>query len=392
MTDSERDLLRTFISDEDAAFADRRQGKFWPANHHRIAPLATKISGLLDDAGQRTAFYFHFMRIACGPPAVNDKEMPLLLDAYRRMLPFLDLKGIIQMSDRHKLLFTFGFDDTGTLPTGETQSAAALKIRLKLLNQIGSYTSMPAQRGKKAKFVAFAGEAGRLLETLRHLEYRHDRRYGEDLYDVTNLHFWGMVFVCLLNKNTRAEIVADMLEGRYELMRRDEQITMLHRYVETVLADIDPDEDRFRSLAAKLNGIESDRRNATESMVLSQKLGLPFTGDEKWEIHIAIPLRGTDDHALLARNVVRLEILPDPNWQWELRVRTADRGEYSENERGSLRNDLKLPTLGKGNLNRFPDWLTRVREHGFDFDLERANIGVGRKRAAAKLISAWLAG
>jgi hypothetical protein len=49
MKSTEADLLRTFISDEEAAFADKRQGKFWPANHHRIAPLATKISGLLED-------------------------------------------------------------------------------------------------------------------------------------------------------------------------------------------------------------------------------------------------------------------------------------------------------------------------------------------------------
>ncbi|NLS00478.1 hypothetical protein HGP17_26925 [Rhizobium sp. P38BS-XIX] len=391
MTSVDTDLLETFISDEEAAFAEKRQGKFWPANHHRIAPLATKLSGLLNP-NQRTAFYFHFMRVAGGAPAVNDKEMPLLTEAYRRMLPDLDLKGVIQMSRRHELLFVFGFDDTGALSAGETQISTALKARLKLLGQVGAYTSMPAQMDKKAKFAAFTSEAPRILETLRHLEYRHDRRYSEDLYDVTNLRFWGMVFICLLNKDTRADIVADMFEGPYQLMRRVEQIATLHRYVQVVLPDATPDEARFLSLAAKLADIESARRNTAESVALSRKLGLPFADDEDWEINIAIPMRGAQGHALIARDVVRLQIRPKPDWQWELRVRTSSRGEFSERERGSSRNDLKIPALGKGNLASFPDWLKQLRHHDLDFDVDAADIRVGRKRAAAKIVSAWLAG
>ncbi|UFW67147.1 hypothetical protein RlegWSM1455_27875 (plasmid) [Rhizobium laguerreae] len=92
MTDTDAELLRTFIADENEAFADRRQGKFWPANHYRIGPLATKASGLLDPKEQ-VDFYFHFMRVAGWAPLVGDREMPLLLEAYRRMLPFLDLGG-----------------------------------------------------------------------------------------------------------------------------------------------------------------------------------------------------------------------------------------------------------------------------------------------------------
>ncbi|MGO7616499.1 hypothetical protein ACC689_35225, partial [Rhizobium ruizarguesonis] len=85
---------------------------------------------------------------------------------------------------------------------------------------------------------------------------------------------------------------------------------MLHRYIETVLPDIEPDEERFRSLARQLRGIELARRNATESVALAQRLGLPFCDDEDWEIHIAIPLRGTEGHPLISRNVVRLQIRP----------------------------------------------------------------------------------
>lgn len=389
MTNTDAQLLRTFIADENEAFADRRQGKFWPANHHRIGPLATKASGLLD-RDEQVDFYFHFMRVAGGAPSVGEKEMPLLREAYRRMLPFLDLGGVIPMARRHKLLFVFGFDDAGILPSGETPSAKALNARLKLITQVGAYTTMPAQRDKKAKFLPFADEAVRILETLRHLGYRHDRRYGEDLYDVTNLSFWGMVFICLLNKATRADLVADMVEGKYELMRRVEQLAMLHRYVDAVLPDAKPDEERLGSLARQLKEIEVVRRNATESVALVQELGLPFGDDEDWDIHIAIPLRGTEGNPLVARNVVRLHIRPDPDWQWELNARVAERGEFSEDEKKTYRNELGFAALRCGNLHTFPAWLKQVREkNGLDFDTGAADIRVGRKRAA-KLIAEWL--
>jgi len=390
MTDTEAKLLRTFIADENEAFADRRQGKFWPANHHRIRPLATKASGLLDP-NEQIDFYFHFMRVAGGAPSVGEKDMPLLVEAYRRMLPFLDLGGVIAMSRRHQLLFVFGFDDAGVLPSGETISAKALKARLRLIAQVGNYTTMPAQRDKKAKFVPFADEAVRILETFRHLGYRHDRRYGEDLYDVTNLRFWGMAFICLLNKATRADLVADMVEGKYDLMRRVEQLAILHRYVEAVLPDAEADEEHFRSLAQQLNDIELARRNATESVALAQRLELPFSDDEDWEIHIAVPLRGAEGHPLIAKNVVRLHIRPNPDWQWELNARIAERGEFSESEKKNYRNDLGFPLLGRGNLHAFPTWLRQLREqNGLDFDTGAADIRVGRKRAAAKRITQWL--
>ncbi|MFC2253932.1 hypothetical protein ACETRX_30160 [Labrys portucalensis] len=391
MTEATVGLLRNFLDDENQAFSERRQGQFWPSNHYQISPLATKVSGLLDPS-ERTDFYFHFMRVTGSVPSVDDKEMPLLLDAYKRILPFLDLGGIIQMSRRHTLLFVFGFDDTGVLPSGEAISAKALKARLKLIAQVDNYTTQPAQREKKARFVPFADQAGRILETFRHLGYRHDRRYGEDLYDVTNLSFWGMVFIGLLNKSTRADLVTDMVEGKYDLMQQDEQIAMLHRYVEAVLPDVDSDEERFRALALRLRDIERARRNATESVALAQRLGLPFDAEEDWDIHISIPLRGSEGPALIAKDAVRLHIRPNPDWQWDLSARVSERGRYSESEKRSFQNDLDFPVLGSGNLYAFPAWLKQVRgKSGLDFDVEAADIRVGRKRVAAKLIAQWLA-
>jgi hypothetical protein len=392
MTDTHSDLLRTFIANENEAFRERFQGKFWPLNHHRITPLATKADGLLDPH-ERVNFYFHFMRVTGDVPRVGDKEMPLLLDAYTRLLPFLDLGGIIQMARRHVFLFVFGFDEIGVLPSGKTTSAKALKSRLKLVVQVGNYISQPTQREKKAKFATFADEAVRILETLRHLGYRHDRRYDDEaIYNTTDLSFWGMIFVGLLTKATRADFAADMVEGKYDLVRRDEQIGMLHRYVDAVFPEIEPDEEHFRSLALRLREIERARRNATDSVALAKRLNLPFDADEEWDIFLSIPLRGSMEHALIAKNVVQLRIQPRPDWQWNLSVRLAERGKYIESEKSITQNDLDFPMLGSGNLHAFPTWLKQVRENsGLDFDIEAADIRVGRKRAAAKLISQWLA-
>ncbi|HEY4202778.1 MAG TPA: hypothetical protein VGM83_19680 [Devosiaceae bacterium] len=95
---------------------------------------------------------------------------------------------------------------------------------------------------------------------------------------------------------------------------------------------------------------------------------------------------------MTARNVAQLHMLPNPDWQWRLSVRIAGRGEFSEDEKKSGRNELGLSGLGRGNLRNFPAWLKQVREkNGFDFDISGADIRVGRKRAAAKQLAQWLA-
>ncbi len=386
------DILKAFIADEDRAFAERRQGSFWPGNHHGISPFAAKASKFLD-ADECVAFFFHYMRITGTVPAVGQKDLPLLVDAYRQLLRHFDLEGIIQMARRPATLFIFGFDESGILPSGETISAAVLKQRIKLVSQVGNYTSQPAQRDKKDRFAIFADQANRVLETLRHLSYRHDQRYGADNYDATNLIFWGMIFICLLSKITRAEVLADMIDGQYDLIRRDEQLTMLYRYVETVLPDIGPEESAFLILANRLGDFCLARRNAAETLALVKELGLNFGADKDWTIQISIPLRGSQKPALIAPTVVKVAMRPEPDHQWDLLVRVEKQGIMSEREkRGVSQNDLGLPALGRGNLRDLPQWLSQLREHhALDFDVQAADIRVGRNRGAVKLLKAWLA-
>lgn len=250
---------------------------------------------------ERIAFYLHFMRRSGEAPAVADREMPLLIQAYRRLLPVIDLPGA--MARRHTLLFLFGFDEAGALPSGETQNVKTLKARLKTLAQTGKYTSLPAQRQKQASFLAYAEEAPRLLQTLRHLGYRHDRR-GGDAYDTVNLVFWGMVLIILSDAATRAQLLADMLDGGYDLPQRDRHLGILHRTVCAVLADCPSDETEFHALAQRLAMIERARREASEAAVLARSLDLPFEDDEDWTVRISIAEQGSGRSALLPPNLV----------------------------------------------------------------------------------------
>ncbi|MFV0333309.1 MAG: hypothetical protein ACK5JR_04480 [Tropicimonas sp.] len=392
MTDTATDLLQSFIADANAAFAEGRAGQFWPRNHHRLRPLAGKLGRLIEPQ-ERVDFYFHFMRLNGVAIAVREPEMPLMTEAYRRLVPLFDEGGTVGIARRHVMLFLFGFDETGSLPDGETRSAAEMKARLRLIAQAGKYTSLPAQRSRKSGFLPFVDQAPRCLQALRHLGYDHDRRYGDESYNYTDLDFWGMVLVCLLNRETRSDVVSDMTSGGYSLKFPEQHAANLHRSVEAVLPDVAPQEREFLALAQRLRERERARRDATDSAALVRVLDLPFADDEDWEIQIAIPLRGTTGSPLNAPDVVRLRIGPNPDWQWELNVYLKGRGQFTETHEKGLGNDGGLPRLGAGNLRAFPAWLRQIRErNGLDFDTAAADIFVGRKRSAIPRLAGWLAG
>lgn len=383
-------LLTRFIDDEDAALAAGRQGKFWPSNHHEISPLITKADRHLDPP-QRVRLYGHVLRVAGTIPAVSEKEFPLLVEAYRAALPQLDSSGISYLAGRQPLLFCFGFDEQGVLPSGQATSAADLKTHLKLVTQIGKYTNLPGQRAKLNNFLAFAGEAERALETLRHLRYRSTRKdEGKSEPWSVDLLFWGFVLVGLLAESTRAPLVEDMLGATYALPHQERYLAILHETVQAVVP-LAANDAAFAASAAKLAAIAKARRDATESVALAQRLGLPFGDDEDWNIHIVLQLGSNPDKRSYAPDLT-LEVMPDPDYPWRLRVHTKQ-GQFSEWAGSVSQNDLGIAGLGAGNLHAFPEWLRSTREnHGLNFVLaEPGDIRCGRKRAAAKLIETWLA-
>ena len=381
-------LLRTFIADDDAAFAAKQRfGSFWTIHHYRIGPLLTKAARLLSPE-ERKKLYFHALRRGI-LPAVPEEEFARLLSAYQDLLPILDVSSANSL-DRISALFCFGFDPDGELPAGTTKTARAFKLHLKTHAQTQRYTTPPAQLEKLEKFVPFAGEAPRILETLRHLGYRHDRRFGETSYRYTDLRFWGLVLIALIAGETRIAVLRDMLDGPYDIPKRDEHLSILNETVQAVLPHA-ADDAEFSELAARLSVLEAERRDATDSVAWARSLSLPFAPDEDWVVRIALHEERNPRKLSYQPDLV-LEIRPDPTWPWHLRINTG-RGRFSEWAGEVAQNDMGLDPLGPGKLLSFPQWLRSTREkHGLSFVLaDGKNISCGRKRTAAKIVARWLA-
>jgi hypothetical protein len=322
-------------------------------------------------------------------PAVSEKEFPVLVEAYRALLTKIDASGSGHLAGRLPLLFCFGFDEQGELPSGPTTTAADLKARLKLVTQAGKYSNLPGQRDKLKNFLPFAADAEQVLETLRHLRYRLTRRADSASSSFSiSLVFWGFVLTGLLSEKTRLALVEDMLGDTYALPEQHRYLAILHETAQAVMPMAAGDA-AFADLGARLAAIQQARRDATESVALARQLGLPFGDQEAWSIRIALHLDGNPAKRSYAPDL-SLEIAPDPDYPWRLHLRT-DAGQFSEWAGSVSQNDLGIQ--GVGQLHAFPAWLRSTRErHGLSFVLDDpGNISCGRKRAAAKLIEAWLA-
>ncbi|MCC8380076.1 hypothetical protein [Xenorhabdus sp. PB30.3] len=389
MDDDLTHLIRAFILDENKSLEIDEQGGIWPRNHHHIKPYAARLSKRLTPE-ERVLFYFHYMRVQGTVPAVATPEIPLLLEAYRKWLPLIDQYGA-GLAKRHVMLFIFGFDDTGVLSVGELATAADLKTRLKTLHQIQRYTRLVSQRDKKMRFQPFTAQSFYLLEILRHLQYQHDHdpRSSKN-YNTTNLTFWGMVLIVLLNKATRTHLVRDMLEGTYSIPDREHHLSILNDTVLCILPECEPDETDFINLAERLAFIEKTRREATESVALATSLNLPFASDQYWEIEIYIPQL---DDALegFIQPSLYLRIQPDPDYEWNIELSHSPLGRFCEWSGKITQNDLKLTGLGKGNLADLPKWLHRLhKEYKITLNLSKAEIYTSGKRSTVKLIKEWL--
>jgi hypothetical protein len=247
-------LFSDFIADEAAAFPNE-QGGFWPSNHHRIKPALAKVPVCLSPE-DRVLFYFHYLRVSTRVPQVSQTELPYLIAAYKALLPTID-QLYPNLANRLDTLFAFGFDDEGTLPSGETTTAAELKEHVNTLAQTTKYASLPAQREKRDRFKPYDSEAPRILETFRRLDYQHDRRHRD--YTSTNLTFWGLALIALQNPTTRTALIRDMLDGPYDIPERPNYLTILSQTAQSVLPGADSDPE-FQHEAARLQEVTKNNQ------------------------------------------------------------------------------------------------------------------------------------
>ncbi|WP_439495121.1 hypothetical protein [Bosea sp. (in: a-proteobacteria)] len=314
--------------------------------------------------------------------AVPQAEFATLQQAYRRLLPPKQSQPAV-LAKPLPLLWIFGFDENGSVAGGPTANAAELKQRLKLLNYVCKFSHLPGQRAKAKNFAAFTGEGERLLATLRHLNYRHDKR--DDGYWVTELGFWGMVLIVLLTPGARVALLRDFLDGGLNLPRQDEHHSILLGHAEAALPLAQPAEPEFIALIDRLSQAERARRTGSESMALAKALDLGLDGDD-WVIGCAIPEAGGSGYLL------SLSLRPMPEFDWSLGIiDSGNHSRFDERNGSVLRNDVGITPLGAGNLQAFPRWLKQAeRELGVRFDLDASRFVTGRKRSAVARLRAWI--
>jgi hypothetical protein len=388
MAGEDTKVLFDFIQAGDAAFAAGGQDRFWPMNHHRITPLIPKAGKLLTKRDHRSLL-FHAMRRGMMPKSRNPEDLAALIDVYRRLVPLLD-QAQVNSLDRLPALFRFGFDDTGALPGSDERSAADDTRHARFLDYAWSYTNIPGQTKKIGKFAAFTDLAPRMLVTLRHLRYNHDRRYSgdPDYYNYNSLLFWAMAHVLLLDPRTASPFLADMMDDALKLPLKETQLDILDDITRAACREAPRDDAAFARLAEKLHAGVLSRRKATETWQLNGSLCLGFDIEDDWSISAVIPIMGG---VFFRGPRATLDLLPFPKQDWRVRLSDIQDRSYSEAHSGILQNDPGLAPLGAGNLHMFPAWLRQTAARlGMDLDYENARIFTGRNRKAAKAVAAWL--
>jgi hypothetical protein len=380
-------LFSAFIADEDAALETEEQGLFWPMNSRLVRDALPKAPLHLAPA-DRHRLYFHFLRQTAEIPVVPDKELPHLVEGYRRLLPWLDTSQAA-LAQRHALLFGFGFDDMGTLPDGATESSQQLKDYTRFMRHCTKYRDLIGQQAKIRNFSPYAHHGERAYQTLTHLGYYHDRRYGPESFGTADRLFWGMVIVILLHEGRRLDLLLDLVDGRYPIPQKNHHLRLLHHYVQAVLSAVPIEDKRFHALAERLAALRLERREATESMAFARALSLPLKADEEWCISICIPTADNTSYPSFGPNL-SCEIRPDPEYQWHVHLDLRP-GLFSDRSGLITQNDMEIDGLGAGHLLNFPAWIRNTgTKLGIQFDVERAIVDCGRNRAVAKQIMEWL--
>ena len=233
-------ILSDFIADEDAALLRKEQGDFYPSNHHLISPLVAKASKLLSLETQQR-FYFHLLRLGNFPNLKSEQEFQLLLQAYKDCTALIAQGYPICRLDSLDALLVFGFDATGGLLEEAVCDLAGYTKYTKVLAQCKLYTTIPNMLKKADKFAlkADASTAIRIFKVLKMLSYLHSSFTPEyaQYYNITNLTFWAMVFITLLNNETAESLVKDFLSPLQPLPRYHEHLQILIRYLDAASMD-----------------------------------------------------------------------------------------------------------------------------------------------------------
>ena len=147
--------------------------------------------------------YFNHLVLAGGrlPKITSKRSFIALIEAYKKFSKFLLSESKeIGLQDKLISIYLFGFYKDIAIKNSETISKTDYDQRLKVISQCNKYTAIPYMIEKKEKFIPIASQdmSARALETIKNI--------GEPSIWCSNLLYWGLVFVALLNEGVNSEI------------------------------------------------------------------------------------------------------------------------------------------------------------------------------------------
>lgn len=224
-----KEILLTFIADEDAAMKEIRQGEYYIYHHYEIVRLIPRAGRLLDD-DDLVSFYFHLLRQGIVPAIRREEDYELLREAYEALAPLLGTDSTLCGLERAAGLLLFGHDGEWALAAQPRHSLDFYMYYRKVWAHVNAYVSVPTMLDKKARFLAYTEDPQlclRIIHTLRALRY-----CAEEPEPFLALWFWGLVYIVVLERQVAEAVLADMTGLFAGTPQGRQRLEILRRYLE----------------------------------------------------------------------------------------------------------------------------------------------------------------
>ena len=220
------ELIRDFITNEEAHQRDPHHTSLWPMQRHLIIKALPERKNLRDD--ERRDLYYHLLRragLVDALKAVQAKDGALFAAACDRHVD--EVKRPYDSSTVPiALLYVVGRHRMGSLSSTETETLKDAKVWAKLISQANRRTHIPGILSGLSALQDLGVEHGRrALATLQLVDFTHYRNeHNAPIFDghrrsynYTNLLFWTMVGTALMQAETRNDTVEGMMKAAFPL-------------------------------------------------------------------------------------------------------------------------------------------------------------------------------
>lgn len=204
-------IITEFLLDEDAAFAAKEQGSYFPSNHHRIRPEFKKVFKKLDPQTLQR-YYFHSLRIHNFPFDVNIETWPFFIKSIEQLGELLKRKEgypICTFTSFQSLLL-FGYDGVRVATVDPNFDLQSYSDRLGLYKKANQYSNIPGILNKVAKLLEFTENSSLVKHihwTLRQSGFKHEGVFA------SNFLFWTMMSIVMLINDEESKKTIELFKS-----------------------------------------------------------------------------------------------------------------------------------------------------------------------------------